>query len=99
MAPESLKAGVHSPHPTPPHPNQLAEGRFAILALPKRAAPDDTSVLDDPVVRFSSLGMGLVLQVSETLRYVSPPLFERLDQDLLGFVAQAPSFPALTQGA
>lgn len=36
--------------------------------------------------------------MSETLRFVSPPLFERLDQDLLGFVAQAPSFPALTQG-
>lgn len=43
-----------------PHTQQLAEGRFAILALPKRTAPDDTSVLDDPVVRVSSLGMGLV---------------------------------------
>ncbi len=36
--------------------------------------------------------------VSETLRYVSPPLFERLDQDLLGFAAQAATFPAVTQG-
>jgi hypothetical protein len=42
---------------------QLAEGRFAILALPKRSAPDDSSVLDDPVVRASSLAMGAVLQV------------------------------------
>jgi len=77
---------------------KLAQGRFAILAVAKRDAPDDSSVLDDPIVRLATLAMGMLLQTSETLRYVSPPLFERLDQDLPGFVTHAPEFPALTQG-
>eukprot|EP00624_Nannochloropsis_granulata_P005855 evm.model.NODE_41787_length_35735_cov_26.385588.5 len=77
---------------------KLAQGRFAILAVAKRDAPDDSSVLDDPIVRLATMAMGTLLQTSETLRYVSPPLFERLDQDLPGFVAHASEFPALTQG-
>jgi Zn-dependent protease len=77
---------------------KLAQGRFAILAVSKGVVPDDSSVLDDPLVRVASLGMGALLQTSETLRFVSPPLFERLDRDFLGFWAHVSEFPAVTVG-